>query len=141
MSAQIIDRTETGLTVQITVPYNRSMLDFEETLQQELNAAGVLATQEGLRQFDTDGAPITGGSIKLTSKGQLPKDYQTPYGVATVERHVYQSSQGGATYCPLDRDARIIVSSTPKFAKMVSNKYAEFGSARVRHDLGDNHGR
>jgi hypothetical protein len=141
MSAQIIDRTETGFTLHVTIPYNRSMLDFEETLQQQLNAAGVLATQEGLQQFDTDGSPITVGSIKLTSKGQLPKDYQTPYGMTTVERHVYQSPQGGATYCPLDRDARIIVSSTPKFAKMVASKYAEFGSARVRHDLGDNHGR
>jgi hypothetical protein len=141
MSAQIIDRTEAGFTVQITVPYNRSMLDFEETLQQQLNVAGVLATQEALQQFDTDGSPITVGSITLTSKGQIPKEYQTPYGVATVERHVYQSSQGGTTYCPLDRDARIIVSSTPKFAKMVSSKYAEFGSARVQHDLRDNHGR
>jgi hypothetical protein len=141
MSAQIIDRTETGFTVQITIPYDRSMLDFEETLQHQLNTAGVLATQEGLRQFDTDGSPITVGSIKLTSKGPLPKDYQTPYGMATVERQVYQSSQGGSTYCPLDRDARIIVSSTPKFAKMVASKYAEFGSARVQHDLRDNHGR
>ena len=141
MSAQIIDRTESGFTVQVTIPYNHSMLDFEETLQQQLNAAGVLATQEGLRQFDTDGSPITVGSITLTSKGRIPKDYQTPYGMATVERHVYQGPQGGATYCPLDRDARIIVSSTPKFAKMVSSKYAEFGSARVRHDLRDNHGR
>jgi hypothetical protein len=141
MSAQVIDRTETSFTVQITIPYNRSMLDFEETLQEQLNAAGVLATQEGLRQFDTDGSPITVGSVRLTSKGQLPKDYQTPYGMTTVERHVYQSPEGGATYCPLDRDARIIVSSTPKFAKMVSSKYAEFGSARVQRDLRDNHGR
>jgi hypothetical protein len=99
------------------------------------------ATQEGLRQFDTDGSPITVGATKLTSKGQLPKDYQTPYGMTTLERHVYQSPQGGATYCPLDRDARILVSSTPKFAKMVSRKDAEFGSARVQHDLRDNHGR
>ncbi len=91
MSAQIIDRTESGFTVQVTIPYSRSMLDFEETLQQRLNAAGVLATQEGLRQFDTDGSPITVGSITPTSKGQIPKDYQTPYGPATVERHVYQS--------------------------------------------------
>ena len=141
MSAQIIDRTESGFTVQVTIPYNRSMLDFEETLQQQLNAAGVLATEEGLRQFDTDGAPISVGSIHLTSKGPIPKDYQTPYGMAAVERHVYQSPQGGATYCPLDRDARIIVSSTPKFAKMVASKDAEFGSARVQHDLRDNHGR
>lgn len=141
MSAQIIDRTETGFTLQVTLPYHRSMLDFEETLQQQLNEAGALATQEGLRQFDTDGASITVGATKLTSKGQLPKDYQTPYGMTTVERHVYQSSQGGATSCPLDRAARIIVSSTPKFAKMVASKYAEFGSARVQHDLRNNHGR
>jgi hypothetical protein len=141
MSAQIIDRTESGFTVRVTIPYNHSMLDFEETLQQQLNAAGVLATQEGLRQFDTDGSPITVGSITLTSKGRIPKDYQTPYGMATVERHVYQSPQGGATYCPLDRDARIIVSSTPKLAKMVSSKYADFGSPRVQRDLRDNHGR
>jgi hypothetical protein len=141
MSAQIVNRTETGFTVQITIPYNNSMLEFEETLQDQLNAAGVLATQEGLRQFDTDGSPITIGSVTFTSKGQPPKDYQTPYGVATVQRHVYQSPQGGATYCPLDRDARIIVSSTPKFAKMVASKYSDFGSARVQRDLRDNHGR
>jgi hypothetical protein len=141
MSAEIINRTETEFTVQITVPYNRSMLDFEESLLQQLNAAGVLSTEEGLRQFDTDGSPITVGSINLTSKGQIPKDYQTPYGKATVERHVYQSPQGGTTYCPLDRDARIIVSSTPKFAKMISSKYAEVGSTRVQSDLRDNHGR
>src|SRR6185312_4790358 len=91
MSAQIIDRTESGFTVQVTIPSNQSMLDFEETLQQQLNAAGALATQEGLRPFDTDGSPITVGAITLTSKGQIPKDYQAPYGVATVERHVYQS--------------------------------------------------
>jgi hypothetical protein len=122
MSAQIVDRTETGFTLQVTIPFNPSMLDFEEALQQQLNAAGVLATQVGLRQFDTDGSPITIGSVKLTSKGQLAKDDQTPDGVATVERHVYQGPQGGATYCPLDRDARIVVSSTPKFATMVASK-------------------
>jgi hypothetical protein len=141
MPAQIVERTEAGFTLQITIPYNPSMLDFEEALQHTLNEAGVLATQEGLQQFDTDGSPIPLGSLRMTSKGQLPKDYQTPYGVATVERHVDQGSKGGATSCPLDRDARIVVSSTPKFAKMVSSKYAEFGSSRVQHDLSDNHGR
>src|SRR6202011_5751615 len=99
MLAQIVDRTDTGFPLQVTIPYNPSMLDFEEALQQELNEAGVLATQEGLRQFDTDGSPITLGPVRLTSKGKLPKDYQCPYGVATVERHVYQGPKGGASYC------------------------------------------
>jgi hypothetical protein len=141
MNATIIARTSTSFTLQIEVPYNGSMLDFEETLQQRLNDAGVVATAQGLRQFDTDGSPITVGPVKFTSKGQAEKDYQTPYGVATVARHVYQSPQGGPTYCPLDRDARIVVSSTPRFAKVLSHKYAEFSSPRVQIDLAENHGR
>lgn len=81
MDATIVARTQGSFTLQVEVPYNDSMLDFEETLQQRLNQAGVIATAEGLQQFDTDGSPITVGSTKLTSKGQVEKDYQTPYGV------------------------------------------------------------
>jgi hypothetical protein len=141
MDAMIIARTPISFTLQVEVPYNDSMLGFEETLQQRLNEAGVVATAEGLQQFDTDGSPINVGPVKFTSKGQIEKDYQTPYGVATVARHVYQSPQGGPTYCPLDRDPRIVVSSTPRFARVISHKYAEFSSPRVQVDLEENHGR
>ena len=141
MDATIIARTPTSFTLQVEVPYNDSMLAFEETLQQCLNQAGVVATAEGLKQFDTDGSPISVGSTKLTTKGQVEKDYQTPYGVATLARHVYQGTQGGPTYCPLDRGARIVVSSTPRFAKVLSHKYAEFSSPRAQVDLQENHGR
>jgi hypothetical protein len=141
MNATIIARTPTSFTLQVEVPYTDSMLDFEETLQQRLNDAGVVATAEGLEQFDTDGSPITVGPVKFTSKGQVEKDYQTPYGVATVARHVSQSPEGGPTYCPLDRDARIVVTSTPRFAKVLSHKYAEFSSPRAQIDLKENHGR
>src|SRR3954469_494266 len=141
MNAAIISRAPTSFTLQVEVPYNASMLDFEETLQHRLNEAGVVATAEGLKRFDTDGTPITVGSVKLTTKGQVEKEYQTPYGVAAVARHVYQGPQGGPTYCPLDRDARIVVSSTPRFAKTLSHKYAEFSSPRVQVDLQENHGR
>lgn len=141
MNAPIVTRTSTSFTLQIEVPYNDSMLDFEEALQERLNDAGVIATAEGLQQFDTDGSPITVGPVKFTSKGPVAKDYQTPYGVATVARHVYQSPEGGPTYCPLDRDARIVVTSTPRFAKVLSHKYAEFSSPRAQLDLKENHGR
>ena len=113
MSAAIVARSETSFTVQVEIPYGSSMLDFEQAIQDRLNQAGVVASQEALQQFDTDGSPITIGSVKFTSKGQLPKEYQTPYGVATVARHVYQSPRGGKTFCPLDRDARIVTSPTP----------------------------
>ena len=141
MNATIITRTSTSFTLQIEVPYNDSMLDFEEALQDRLNDAGVVATAEGLKQFDTDGSPITVGPVKFTTKGQVEKDYQAPYGVANVARHVYQGPEGGPTYCPLDRDARIVVTSTPRFAKVLSHKYAEFSSPRAQVDLKENHGR
>jgi hypothetical protein len=74
MNATIVSRTTTSFTLQVEVPCNGSMLDVEETLQDRLNEAGVVATAEGLQQFDTDGSPITIGSVKLTSKGRVEKD-------------------------------------------------------------------
>ena len=141
MAAEIVSSSPEGMTLQITVPFDRSMLDFETRLQQGLNEAGNLATAEQLRRFDTDGSPIQVGATTLYSKGRLPKEYQTPYGSVSIDRHVYQSAQGGSTFCPLERDGRIIVTSTPLFAKIVASKYAEFGAARVRRDLQDNHSR
>ena len=141
MPAAIVARTETAFTIQIEIPYGSSMLESEETIQEHLNRAGVLATREALQRFDTDGTPLVVADTKLTSMGRVLKEYQTPYGVAPVERHLYQSSRGGKTYCPLDRNARIIGSSTPRFAKIISHKYAEFGSSRVIEDLRENHGR
>ncbi len=141
MSAALVSRSRSSFTLQIEIPYTTSMLEFEESIQSALNEGGVLATEEALRTFDADGSPIVVGETRLTSKGQTPKEYQTPYGVAVVARHVYQSPEGGKTFCPLDQKARIIVSSTPKFAKMISHKYAEFGSSRVIRDLEANHSR
>jgi hypothetical protein len=77
MSAAIVARSETSFTVQVEIPYGSSMLDFEQVIQDRLNRAGVVATQEALQQFDTDGAPITIGSVRFTSKGPLPKESQT----------------------------------------------------------------
>jgi hypothetical protein len=81
------------------------------------------------------------GSVKMTSMGLLSKCYQTPYGEIEIERHVYQTSKGGTTFCPLERDARIILTSTPKFAAQISHKMAEMAGAQVRDDLSANHDR
>lgn len=127
--------------MQVHIPYNNSMLRSEEIIQECLNEAGILATQETLSQFDTDGSPIQLGAEKFYSKGLEPKAYQCPHGEFVLERHVYQTSKGGKIYCPLEHDARIIITSTPKFAKTVSSKYADLGSSRVQSDLKENHGR
>ncbi len=77
MDATIVARTESGLTVQVVIPFKDSMLDAEDAIQDALNQAGVLATAEILEHFDTDGKPITVAGSKMTTKGQLLKDYQT----------------------------------------------------------------
>ncbi len=71
----------------------------------------------------------------------MKSPYQTPYGEVEVERHVYQRSGGGATYRPLERDARIVITATPRFARQVSGKFA-YGAARdVQRDLTEHHAR
>lgn len=142
MPATIVSRNEKSFTIQVEVPYSSSMLDGEEKLQESLNDAGCLATRELLEQFDTDGSIIEVGGIKLYPHGEREsKEFQSSYGPVVVERYVYQSSEGGRRFVPLDQDARIVGTSTPKFAKMVSSKYACDGAPGVQRDLRDNHGR
>jgi hypothetical protein len=141
MEAEIIKTNSKSITIQVTIPLSEEMLDTEEAIQRGVNQAGLLATQYALSQFDTDGNPILVAEKKHTSKGSLSKTYQCPFGEFELCRHVYQSNEGGSTYCPLDNDARILIFSTPKFAKMVSQKYSQSGSRQVQRDLKENHGR
>jgi hypothetical protein len=141
MSAHIVSSNANSVTIQVTIEYESSMLSSEESIQRALNAAGVLASGKALEQFDTDGSPLEIGGKVYTSKGRQPKSYQSPYGKVSIARHVYQSSAGGATFCPLEVDGRIIVTSTPRFAKQISHKYAEMSGPRVVNDLDENHGR
>jgi hypothetical protein len=141
MSTTIISRNKDSITLQVTVEFSNSMLKSEDAILEALNEAGTVATEEALKQFDTDGCDIEIDGRKCTTKGREPKVSQTPYGEINIERHVYQSSKGGQTYCPLEIDARIFVTSTPRFSKMVSNKSALMPSTRVSKDLADNHGR
>ena len=142
MDATITKRSPSSFTIEVEIPYDySSMLHAEEMIQAQVNKVGTRATGEALKQFDTDGSPVFVAGQKLTSKGQIPTTYQTPYGDVRIARHVYQGSQGGRGYCPLEYHARIITTATPKYAKMVASKYADGSGLRVRHDLQENHGR
>lgn len=141
MAARLLSSTQEKVVLQLEITLCGSMLEQEDQIQAVLNEGGMLFTGEALKRFDTDGSPLVIGQSKWTSKGQEPKHYQSPYGEVKVARHVYQTCRGGATYCPLDRGARIVVSSTPRFAKQVANKYAQRGAPQVVSDLSENHGR
>jgi len=141
MPASLLSVHGNEVTLEVKITLSGSMLEMEENVLAALNEAGVLATGEALGRFDADGDPVELGGDKWTSKGKLPKTYQTPYGALEVDRHVYQRSVGGTTWCPLERNARIVVTATPRFAKVVSHKMANGASLAVRRDLAENHGR
>ena len=68
MSAQIIASQDNEKQILVTIQHGQSMLHFEEHLQDELNAAGRLATGQQRQHLDTNGEPILKGSTRLTSK-------------------------------------------------------------------------
>ena len=141
MGAQLLGIEGKQVKIEVTIELSRSMLTSEENIQQSLNEAGSIATLAALKYLDTDGSAIEIAGAVMRTKGEQSKAYQTPYGEVIVSRHVYQRSGGGKTYCPMERDARIIMTSTPFFAKQVSSKLA-YGSAReVQRDLSENHSR
>jgi hypothetical protein len=141
MSAKLISVEGSTVKIELTITLSESMLDSEVKIQAGLNEAGSIAAREALKHFDTDGSAIELGGKIWRTKGQQEKAYQTTYGEVVVERHVYQSAGGGKTYCPMEKEARIVVTSTPMFAKQISSKIA-YGAAReVQRDLQENHGR
>src|ERR1039457_4292805 len=101
------------IKIEVTINLSGSMLEAEEAILQGVNAVGTVATGEALKRFDADGDPIMLGGAKWYSKGKVQKIYHTPYGVVSVERHVYQPAEGGKTFCPMDAGARIIRKATP----------------------------
>jgi len=141
MNAKITSSDENGFSIQIDFKYSTSMLDTEKQILNSINEAGNLATGKVLSTFDANGSPIKIGNQVFTSKGLFNKSYQTPYGEVSVERHIYQSHSGGKTHCPLEDKARIIITSTPRFAMIVSSKYSSLGVRPLINDLSTNHGR
>lgn len=142
MPAKITCHGDDSITVSVTFKTGKTMLDSETQLQEALNEAGAFATGECLKRFDSDGAPIVVGGRKLTVKGggRMAKTYQTPYGEVRVERYVYQSSAGGALYCPLEVNGRVVRTATPLMAKQVAFKYALNNASEVAQDFAQ-HGR
>lgn len=141
MSIKLLSQTDTKLKFEVEIDIKGSMLAVEEKILNTLNEVGCVATREKLKLFDTDGSPIVVGQTKFTSRCKNNEMYQTPYGAVDVERHVYQTSAGGKIYCPLEVAARIINTSTPRFAKILSNKYARLSAPEAKKDLEENHGR
>ncbi len=141
MSSKLIGQQGSTITVQFTVELTGQMLNDEQALQQSLNTAGQIAMQPMLKQFDTKGEPIRVAGVKHTVKDYAPQTYETPYGPVSVQRHTYQTCKGGRAYVPLEADGRMVLNSTPRYAQIVSGKYARFGADAICEDLLECNGR
>src|SRR5262252_1126 len=86
MQPIISGREGNRVRIEVTIDLSGSMLEAEESILRGVNAVGDAATAEALKRFDADGDPIAIGDAKWYSKGKLPKTYNTPYGVISVER-------------------------------------------------------
>jgi hypothetical protein len=139
--AEIVARNGNELTLHVTVKLTGSLLEMENNILDGCNEMGCLATAEALQKFDTDGSPIKFGDIKMTARVKDNKTYQTPYGSVQIQRYVYQTSKGGRIHCPLEGNARIIRSATPKFAQQIAHKYSNMNAPAVCQDLEENHHR
>ncbi len=141
MSAHIVNREGNELTIQFTVKLTGSMLDDEQALQESLNEAGCLTMVPMIEQFDTKGEVIRVNGVKHTAKQPAPEKYQTPYGQVKINRYIYQNAKGGRTYVPLEVDARMVLNSTPRYAKIVTGKYTRLGANALQEDLWESNGR
>jgi hypothetical protein len=141
MAVKIISSQNDKLVFQVEISLNRNIGAAEDIIQKNCNELGNKATEHFLKTLDTDGSPIMVGNKSFSSKGTTQKMYHTPYGNVSLERYVYQSSQGGKLYCPLDANGRILSGATPKYAKMLSSKYANMSAPDAIQDLQGNHNR
>lgn len=141
MSITVLSQEGNCFTVQVRFEPGKNFLATEESIQETVNQLGCLLTSHALKAFDTDGRAITVNNEKLTSKGLHHKAYQSPFGCLDVDRHIYQGTRGGETFCPLEKAAGIVLTFTPKFAKSVASKVSGANTREVVSDLRENHGR
>ena len=113
----------------------------ESLIRDLLNVAGRELTADlmDFQQVESECLEIEGQTYyrKQASVGH----YQTLYGEMALERHLYQSSAGGKTVCPLEINCHLnFGSATPLLAEVISFKLASAAATEVEQDLVKSHG-
>jgi hypothetical protein len=119
------------------VPFQLAEVELSKALQ----GAGLHAIEALLANYDTCGEPLINGGVAWTSKGKKSRVIETKFGAVHLQRHVYQTSAGGATRAPLDERLGLISSATPELARMLASKCAELAAPIVQRDMAENHHR
>ena len=113
-----------------------SFYQAEKQVQQIVNHIGQELTREILQSHDLDDQTIERGGQTWYRKAASVGHYQTLYGAVTVSRHLYQTSAGGATRCPLEETCGLrFGAATPLLAEMLSFKVSALTPGEVAQDL------
>jgi hypothetical protein len=133
---------DTTFTFSIQVPAREdiaSPLDLEQALQRSLNHIGQTVITEALERYDTEGEPIILSKQRLTSKGKTPGLYHSLFGPIELNRHTYQTAEGGRTFCPLEHNARICGSATIGLSQIIASKHVSLSGRELLLDLQRSH--
>jgi len=116
--------------------YNREMV-----VRDLLNLVGGEWTADLMRSQDVDVERLELDGKTYYRKEASVGHYQTLYGEQLVERHLYQTSAGGETICPMEINCQMIFgSATPLLAEVASFKLASMTAGEAERDLAKGHG-
>ena len=119
----------------------QSFYEGEATVRALLQVAGQELTAQLLRQQEVSAPQIEVGEQIYYCKEASVGHYQTLYGPLAMARHLYQTSAGGATLCPLEAKCQFqFGSATPLLAEVISFKVASATAREVAADLAKSHG-
>jgi hypothetical protein len=118
-----------------------SFYEGEVQVRDLLQLIGQELTVHLLRSKAEDASTLEWQGKTYYRKAASPGHYQTLYGEVVISRHLYQSSAGGATLCPLEVNCQLrFGSATPLLAEVVSFKLASAPAGEVVQDLAKTHG-
>jgi len=113
----------------------------EMTVRDLINLVGGELTANLMRSRDVEVERLELAGKTYYRKEASAGHYQTLYGEQVVERHLYQTSAGGETLCPLEINCQMIFgSATPLLAEVASFKLASMTAGEAERDLAKSHG-
>ena len=113
-----------------------SFYQAEKEVQQIVNDIGKELTRAVLRSRDIDDKTIERDGQTWYRKEASAGHYQTLYGEVAVSRHLYQTSAGGATRCPMEEACGLSFgAATPLLAETLSFKVSAMTPGEVAKDL------
>lgn len=110
----------------------------ELTVQALVRCIGQEFTKELLASQDEAALRIeVGGQVYYKRREPCCGHYKSLYGDIELERHLYQTAQGGETICPMEQRSQIgrFGSATPLLAKVLAFKVSGQTPTEVAQDL------